>query len=110
MRNRRWDGWLEKRDKDKQDAVVFEWLENVLNGKEEFYWHISEPVEWDTKLQCWTVLARYEGNGIGVELKPGERVFLVRGRGDLEEYAEIGEKLRVSDSDGSERYSLVFTD
>ena len=97
---------LSKSLKDRQDAVVFEWLKAVVEGREEFYWHISEPVEWDVELQCWTVLAKYAGNGIGVELKSGERVFLVRGRGDVEEYATIGHSLDVD----SERYTLVFKD
>lgn len=102
-----WNGWLNRR-KAEQDAIVFEWLEAVVEGREEFYWHISGPVEWDTDLECWTVIASYEGTEIGVTFKGGERVFLVRGRGDVEEYAEIGK--RISIERAGERYTLVFKD
>ena len=93
--------FAERRRKREVERLIIFILEKFAAGHsitDIIVWHVDRAVEWDVKLQCWTVFSEEE-------IEEGQRLYLESGRGGVAEESRVVERTAV---DGGFLYTLIF--
>lgn len=93
--------FAERRRRKNVDLLLIYILSKLAEGHditEILVWNIDAPVEWDVDRAVWTVFCPDE-------LEPGQRVYLLSGRGGASEESRV---VDVTAVEGGFVYTLVF--